>query len=174
MTNQQRAWVGAAAMTLSEAGSWTGRTHLHKQLFITGALGLADIPFEFELYHYGPYSFELDGVIAEMEAFGDLEKRYRQPGYGPSYEPTAFGKDAAAELSAREREIASTVAAKLACFDSSDLELIATCLYVEAIEEEREDAVIVQRVKEIKPKYSTSQIEYALRRERQLRAELHR
>jgi uncharacterized protein YwgA len=174
MTNLQKAWVAAAAKTLADSGSWTGRTHLHKHLFIMNALHLAEVPFEFELYHYGPYSFELDSVVAEMEAFGDLDKSYRKAGYGPSYETTAFGDEAISELDSHDLSMAASVASKLSDFDSSDLELIATCLYVEAVEEEDDDDVIMQRVKEIKPKYSGGQIEWALSRARQLRAELRR
>ncbi len=154
MKDIQHAWIATATKTLGETGSWTGRTHLHKHLFITQALGLADIPFEFELYHYGPYSFELDGVVAEMEAFGELEKEYRKAGYGPSYEVTSLGEEAVNELDADDFRVAEKVASKLKRFDSADLELIATCLYVEIVEMEDDEDVIVPRVKEIKPKYS--------------------
>jgi uncharacterized protein YwgA len=174
MTNKQRAWVAAAAKSLAGTESWTGRTHLHKHLFIVNALGLAEVPFEFELYHYGPYSFELDSAVAEMEAFGELDKCYPRPGYGPSYETTELGKEALAELSPEEVAVAANVASKLAQFDSADLELIATCLYVEVIEDENDDNLIVPRVKEIKPKYPVAQIEWALGRARRLREELER
>jgi uncharacterized protein YwgA len=174
MTNKQRAWVAVAARKLGRAGSWTGRTHLHKHLFIVKSLGLAKVPFEFELYHYGPYSFELDGVVAEMEAFGDLNKTYRRVGYGPSYEATALGKEAIAELDPEEVSAAKAVAAELAPYDSADLELIATCLFVEIIEGETADELIVPRVEVIKPKYSVSQIERALKCARKLRDHLKR
>jgi uncharacterized protein YwgA len=174
MKDKQHAWVAAATKALAEAGSWTGRTHLHKHLFITDALGLGRVPFDFELYHYGPYSFELDGVVAEMEAFGELDKRYRKAGYGPSYAITSLGEETLAELDADELDVSDKVAAKLARFDSADLELIATCLHVEVVEEEDDDDVIVPRVKEIKPKYSVSQIEWALGRARRLRKDLQR
>jgi len=135
---------------------------------------LADIPFDFELYHYGPYSFELDGVLAEMEMFGELNKRYRKAGYGPSYEITSLGEEALAQLGAEEIDVSATVAAKLARLDSAALELIATCLYVELVEGESDDDVIVPRVKEIKPKYSVSRIEWALGQARRLRNDLQR
>lgn len=172
MTTREKAWVAAAAKSLGEAGSWTGRTHLHKHLFIAQKLGGADVPFEFELYHYGPYSFELDDVVAEMEAFGDLDKRYRQAGYGPSYEVTEFGAAAVADLPSDEQDVATAVASKLARFDSADLELIATCVYVEVVEGVTRDELVVPRVKEIKPKYSEGRISWALSRARRLHAEL--
>src|SRR5258705_13975221 len=133
MKDKQHAWIAAATQALADKGSWTGRTHLHKHLFITHALGLADIPFDFELYHYGPYSFGLDGVVAEMEAFGELDKRYRKAGYGPSYEITSLGEETLGELDEDELKVTDKVAAELAQFDSADLEVIATCLYVEVV-----------------------------------------
>jgi uncharacterized protein YwgA len=138
------------------------------------ALELAKVPFEFELYHYGPYSFELDSVVAEMEVFGELDKHYKRPGYGPSYKTTTLGETSLTELTEKDLSVARLVSSKLAGFDTSDLELIATCLYVEVIEREESDSAIAPRVKEIKPKYSDTQIERALAHARKLRAELKR
>jgi hypothetical protein len=107
-----------------------------------------------------------------MEAFGELDKRYRKPGYGPSYEITSLGEEALAELDIDELRVSKKVAAKLARFDSADLELIATCIYVEVVEGEDNERAIVPRVNEIKPKYSVSQIERALSRARRLRKDL--
>src|SRR4051812_27571202 len=109
MNDSQRAWIAVAATSLRRTGSWTGRTHLHKHLFITQALKLADVPFEFELYHYGPYSFQLDSIVAEMEAFGELDKQYPKPGYGPSYQLTALGAEFVQTLPPADKEIASRV-----------------------------------------------------------------
>ncbi len=169
MNRKQRAWIAAAVQALRRTGSWTGRTHLHKHLFVVQTLQLADVPFEFELHHYGPYSFELDAAVAEMEAFGDLDKEYPQPGYGPSYELTEFGNEALAEFSQQELEAAKSIANRLQNLGSSDLELIATCLWVEVREKHDDPHTIVPRVQEIKPKYSLNQVNWALDKARELR-----
>jgi uncharacterized protein YwgA len=172
MNNKQRAWIAAATQSLQKVESWTGRIHLHKHLFVIQVLGLAEIPFEFELHHYGPYSFELDSDIAEMEAFGELDKDYPQPGYGPSYQLTGSGRQSLSELTSREQQAADDVAAKLADFDSSDLELIATCLWVKLRELENDPDLIVPRVCEIKPKYPRSRIRWALTKAEELRSSI--
>jgi uncharacterized protein len=172
MNSKQRAWIAAATNSLRAAGSWTGRIHLHKHLFIVQVLGAAEVPFDFELHHYGPYSFELDSDIASMEAFGDLDKNYPQPGYGPSYELTDLGKESLGDLSEIELQVAQKAAKKIADFGSGDLELIATCLWVRLKERESDPSVIVPRVQEIKPKYPLSRIRWALDEADEIRAAL--
>lgn len=47
-------WVTETVRALQAAGSWTGRIHIHKTLFLAQALKLtSDVPFQFEMYHYG-------------------------------------------------------------------------------------------------------------------------
>jgi uncharacterized protein YwgA len=164
-----RAWIAASVDNLNNVKSWTGRIHIHKHLFIAQILGLAKVPFQFELYHFGPYSFQVDHIIADMETFGELDKQYSKPGYGPRYFTTELAESS---LSAEDENALELVADQIRSFNSSDLELIATCLWVERREQETDDEVIVDRVKEIKPKYPTSQIRAALSQARTLSAEL--
>lgn len=164
-----KAWIGASVDKLNDVNSWTGRIHIHKHLFIAQVLAVANVPFQFELYHFGPYSFEADHVIAEMEAFGELEKTYVRPGYGPTYKTTDLAEDA---VSDEDAAALSCVADQLRGFNSGDLELIATCLWVARREGEADERVIIDRVKEIKPKYSTLRIQSALVQARQLASKL--
>jgi uncharacterized protein YwgA len=161
MNSRQQGWAAAATKSLADAGSWTGRIHSHKHLFVTQILRFAEVPFDFELYHYGPYAFDLDRTISLMEGAGEIASEFRKPGYGPSYCVTAFGDDAVQVLDPDEVAVAEHVAKLLAKFDSSELELIATCLWVIIREGETDQAAIVSRVKEIKPKYTSVQIDWA-------------
>ena len=147
-------WVLAAVDALNRNGSWTGRVHIHKHLFITQVLELAAPPFGFVLYDYGPYSFELDDKIIELEMFGLLNRSYPQPGYGPRYEATAQGLARAAGLPDSERAAIGNVAERLGKRKSQELELIATCLWVEQIEHLTGDDDIVRRVQAIKPQFA--------------------
>src|SRR5258706_15657637 len=87
-----KAWVAAAIRALRDRHSWTGRIHIHKLLFILRALGLAKPPFRFELYQYGPYSFGLDAVIADMDLDGTVSREYPKAGYGPKYQLSQEGE----------------------------------------------------------------------------------
>ena len=161
-------WVLAAAEELNRNKSWTGRTHIHKLLFITKILRLAQPPFEFVVYDYGPYSFELDEEIINLEMVGHLDHSYRKPGYGPSYEPTLQGRTMAARLPGEPTKAISRVARKLGESKSQELELLATCLWVERKEKVSTDEAIVSRVRELKPKYGKLEIQRKLKAARKL------
>lgn len=150
---KRAAWVAAAATALNHYGSWTGRVHIHKHLFITKTLKLGDPPFEFVLYDYGPYSFDLDQTVTELELFGYLMRSYPQPGYGPRYVPTLQGLEWVQGLEASELLAVKRVAQELGNRNSQALELIATCLWFEHRENVSGDDQVVQRVQQAKPKY---------------------
>jgi uncharacterized protein YwgA len=177
MNSGQRTWVAASVKALQEAGSWTGRIHIHKQLFILQVLGMAEIPFEFELYQYGPYSFDLDNIIGEMETYGELEKYYPKAGYGPRYRLTGNNEPVEGRLSEEQLKRIQESAGLLSPFNSNDLELIATCLWAQDVEGLTGEEEIVSRVKLLKPKYATFQIQQALTKAgvitKDIKAQLH-
>jgi uncharacterized protein YwgA len=155
-------WVLAAADALNRHGSWTGRIHIQKHLFITQVLKLAAPPFDFVLYDYGPYSFDLDDEIVDLELFGYLSRSYPQPGYGPKYEPTLQGLKVAGRLSREDTSAVDRVATELRDRKSQDLELIATCLWIERKDGVSDPNAVVTRVKEVKPKYDEEAIRRSL------------
>ena len=160
--------MAAAISALRAVNSWAGRTHIHKHLFITQVLGLADIPFKFQLYQYGPYSFDLDNTIAEMEAYGWIDKNYPRPGYGPQYFLLKRSEKLPQRLQKNDYATVQRVAAAVGGEDTKSLELIATCLWVQERENLDSDADIVITVRRVKPKYSAKEIRSALKRARGL------
>jgi uncharacterized protein YwgA len=165
-------WVLGAADALIRHRSWTGRIHIQKHLFLTQLLQLARPPFDFVLYDYGPYSFELDEQIGCLEMFGLLERSYPQPGYGPRYTPTPPGLVLAAQLPGPDRAALNRVGETLGDRNSQDLELIATCLWFEKREGLSDRKVVVARVKEAKPKYDEAAILPRLEQAEALAAQL--
>jgi len=170
----RRAWMLAAAEALNRRGSWTGRIHIQKHLYITKILNVAEPPFDFVLYDYGPYSFELDEEIIESETDGALGRSYPCAGYGPKYEPTLQGRKVARQLPLEVLSAIDHVAAVIGERNSQDLELIATCLYMEREKQIRNDEEIVDAVHAAKPKYEFDTIREALGQSRQLAAALAR
>ncbi len=155
-------WVLAAARELNQHGSWTGRIHIHKLLFVTKVLGLAEPPFAFVLHDYGPYSFELDEEIINLEMAGRLDHSYPTPGYGPRYEPTPQGRAVASNLSAPAATAVGEVAAQLGDGSSQKLELLATCLWVQRSEGITREQQILLRVKTLKPQYAEPEVKRGL------------
>ncbi|HUU98585.1 MAG TPA: hypothetical protein VM487_22860 [Phycisphaerae bacterium] len=167
-------WVLTAVDALNRHGSWTGRVHVHKHLFITQVLGLAAPPFEFVLYDYGPYSFDLDDKIIELELLGHLSRSYPQPGYGPRYEPTLQGLELARTLRPEDRTAVEGVARQLRDRKSQELELIATCLWVERKDGISDPTRVVSRVQVVKPKYDEETVRRSLSDARALAESLAR
>jgi len=162
-------WVSAAVEELRRADSWTGRIHVHKCLFLVRLLGLAKPPFRFEFYRFGPYSRQLDSRFSGMETLGQLEKDYPKPGYGPKYRSVEHLSDSLAPC---DRDAIQKVARALGQRDSRQLELLATCLWVERHENITDDKSIIARVKELKPKYEREEIRRGLQDARRMAEEL--
>jgi uncharacterized protein len=166
------AWIASSIAALNRTGSWTGRIHVHKLLYLAKALDLSEPPFDFVLYQYGPYSYDLDAAIAQMDLYGLVVKSYPNPRYGPKYVVTELGAEEASQLDAGDLEALNRLARQLGDCDSQSLELQATCLWVEQEEGVTDDAEIVRRVKHLKPKYDDTRIDQALKAVQRLAASL--
>lgn len=169
----QSAWALQAIDELRRVDSWTGRIHIHKLLYLGSRLLDIKTPFEFELYRFGPYSFDLDDTIRDLSVADLISREYRHPGYGPTYssrdgwrksvphslDPTTIG-----QLQHLAKEIGSK--------QGGNLELIATCCWVEQDNDISDDDEIIRRVRELKPKYNEETIRKGLQEYRQLRQAL--
>ena len=157
-------WVVTAIIELRKANSWTGRIHVQKLLFTVDVLKLGTPPFEFELYLYGPYSQEVDWAFTALEMTGSIERDYPLPGYGPKYAVLANK----CSLPTPAVSAIARVARSFGTKSSKDLELIATCLWVERREQVQGEEQIIKRVKQIKPKYTQAEIANQLKETRAL------
>ena len=88
---KQQALVCALADKLFGAGSWCGETHMQKAVYIAKRwLGISEFEdYEFILYMYGPFSFDLKRELRVMRMEGWLQPCF-PPGmpYGPTLRPT--------------------------------------------------------------------------------------
>jgi uncharacterized protein YwgA len=89
----------ALASRLSDAGSWTGETHVQKAAYLMSELAGVDFDFGFILYKHGPFSFDLRDELSSMRADGLIESRLSDPRYGPSIVVTDRGRELAERLS---------------------------------------------------------------------------
>jgi hypothetical protein len=113
--------------------SWCGETHLQKAAFVLQELLGADIGYEFILYKHGPFSFEFRDDLALMRADGLLEMVVRHPEYGPSYLTTEFANDFLKRFPKTLKTYKAQVkfiATRLAEKNVSELEKVATALFV--------------------------------------------
>ena len=144
-------------------GSWTGETHIQKaSYFLEEFLGVP-LGFDFILYKHGPYSFDLTSELASMQANAILSLHSQPAPYGPTYVPGEAGAllkrthgDAARRF---ECEI-NFVAQKLGARSVSELERIATALYVTLEKTAAEQRPT--RIHELKPHVSSADAERAV------------
>src|SRR6185369_16161724 len=71
---------------LRARGSWCGETHVQKSTYFLKALLRVPLSFEFILYKYGPYSFDLSDQLVAMRADSFIRLQSNDP-YGPSLAP---------------------------------------------------------------------------------------
>ena len=118
---------------MSQHDSWCGETHLQKAAFVLQELLGAKTGYDFILYKHGPFSFEVRDDLSLMRADGLLELVVRHPEYGPSYLPTRFAstflKRFPKTVGIHKAQV-KFVAENLASKNVSELEKIATALFI--------------------------------------------
>jgi uncharacterized protein YwgA len=169
---KEAAWVAQAVQSLRSRDSWTGRIHVHKLLVLLYLSKLAEPPFDFEIYRYGPYSFELDEVIRQMTSLGHLRKEFPRKGYGPRYSLSSIGNQDLEHLEKPTRDTIDRAAEQIKGFTSKNLELTATCWWVSDKENLDSDDAIVHRVHILKPHYDEAEIRQSLSRFKELKDHL--
>jgi len=156
---ERAALLSSLARELIEKGSWCGETHLQKATYLLQEVFAVPTAFDFVLYKYGPFSFDLRDEIGSMLADGLLELSPAQP-YGPRLIPTDRSKQLEKQFSniiAEYREPISFCAHRLGSLGVAELEKLATALYV--TKEQAADVKAkhrAKRVRELKPHISSN------------------
>ncbi len=113
--------------------SWCGETNIQKATYFVQELTKVPLGFEFVLYRYGPYSFELTDELTALRADSILELEVRDPRYGPCFVPGKLRDLVIGRFQktiGRFRERIDFVAEKLGNKKVAQLECLATALYV--------------------------------------------
>lgn len=118
-----------AAVVQAAGGALVSRVRLQKTVYLLDRLGL-ESGFDYEYYHYGPYSRELDNATADAEAFDLVEESFdRRASDGARYSIFRLkpGTDVRSEAFGRlTAEKASSLAHRFAKTNVTVLELAAT------------------------------------------------
>lgn len=172
-TSREMILVCGTAKLLHHYGSWCGETHIQKTIFV--AKSICSVPFdsEFVLYKYGPFSFDLNKSLTHMTA-RNLLALISNPGFGPSYEINEklwAGLNNAVDgfFSIHEPKL-RIICEFLAPKNVSELERIATAIYIENFEECGSRVDRENRMAEIKPHIQGELAELAFDEAAQLRA----
>lgn len=129
---KKAALLTALAENLRKRGSWCGETHLQKATFFLQELQKVPIGFDFILYKHGPFSFELRDELTAMRADGLFDLLQHWP-YGPTLIPTPKSKYVRQQFSKtleKYQKQLNFVGDQLGRQNVSDLEKLATALYI--------------------------------------------
>lgn len=152
--NRMAAVLGELIERLRERGSWAGETHIQKTAYLLSALLGVDLGFEFVLYKYGPYSFELHGELGSLLTDGLIEIQFPDPRYGGQLRLTSHGEEyrrrfprTIEEYGSRIRLLTDHVGTK----NVAQLERLATAVFLsrQYLGEDREHRA--RRLSEVKP-----------------------
>ena len=114
-------------------GSWAGAVHLQKGLYFLQEMRGVSLGYEFVVYRYGPFSFELKDELVQLRGEGILEWFLRSsPQYSPGLASTPFSKELRSELPnflAKYDDSLTFVAENIGPMKSKQLERVSTAFY---------------------------------------------
>lgn len=139
---------------MKSASSWCGETHLQKSVFILEyGLSNSSLHYAYIMYKHGPYSFDLHDELSSMISNGMIEVESRN-GYGSSL----FVSDLGMRILERfpntvgaQRDDLSMVASRFSAKTATELERIATALFVQTRYKDLDREQQYEKFREFKP-----------------------
>lgn len=168
----QAGFVVALTSAFRERGSWAGETHVQKASYFLQCMLHVPLNGKFILYKHGPFSFDLRGLLSEMEAAELVQWEAKPFPYGPSLAPSSKGARlvSISEAANTFAPQIAFVAERLANKKVTELERLATALYVSTDESIRPESWPFQ-INKLKPHVSLPEAEQAVDEMRQIRAD---
>lgn len=176
MTESRRAaLIAELVRKLRAHGSWAGETHVQKTAYFLQELLGVPLDLQFSLYKFGPFSFELRDLLAQMRGLHQLDLEPQPRPYGPKL---AVG-DSAAQLRTRFPKTLRRyddqlefVAEHVGPLGVGSLERLATALMVTREDPNANVEQRVTRLTSYKPHVTVEQATEAVSRVDQLAAQV--
>jgi hypothetical protein len=162
MEFSKHALILAVVEGLKRQGSWTGKTHVQKALFLLDASGVLEVPFPFVLYKHGPYSFDAEEELEQMRCYAALDCQTVE-GYGVVLSP---GDNAPlvrrlCPLPAAVQEAVDFICRSVGRKKVAELEPLATAAWIRTQEKVVEPGAVVERLRQLKPHVGVREAEEA-------------
>ncbi len=153
MNDLQRSAIVATLVKECRArNSFCGETMVQKSVFFLQELLKVPLGFDFQLYIYGPFSFELQRHVASMMA--DDMIAIRPSEYGSRFEPgdqVAYLEKHSANTITAHRDAVHSVVQHLAGRGVKQLERLATALYFTVTTDDASVEGRAAKIREVKP-----------------------
>jgi hypothetical protein len=153
MQFDKHALILAVVEGLNLRGSWTGKTHVQKALFLMDAAGLLKAPFHFVLYKHGPFTIDFETELEQMKSYAALKSDTVEGWYGVRLSP---GTNAPMVKQVSPLPVATLKAVELICQFVGrkgvvDLEPLSTAVWIRTREGVADADEVAARLHQLKP-----------------------
>ena len=154
---ERTAVIGEIARRKAQFGGQLGKTAMMKLLhLLQKGLG-AQLGYRFTLYNYGPYDSDVMSDIQFAESLGEITVDYQGPDRG--YEIKPASDNPVSPVAPETLKLIAQLMDQFGRLNARELELRSTLLF---LSREFQDAALISRLRELKPKYSISETQQAL------------
>lgn len=163
MQFKKHSFILAVIDALHRHGSWTGKTHVQKALSLLRDSGKAPVPFQFVLYKHGPYSFDVEAELEQMQSYGAIAVEPNAQGYGVVFRANEMAKfvQSIEPLSQEESRAIDEVCKFVGARTVTDLERLATASWIRCQEGVTKSSDVAKRLHFLKPHVSLADAERA-------------
>jgi len=140
-----------------------GKVKLQKATYFLQEAMNVPLGYDFVMHYYGPYSFELDNTLEEMQGRDILKVTVRLYPTGKDYEFSPGKNEQGMEFPSGYKAKVERVTNFFKSLNAQKMELCATIHFVQSILKERgtyfNKSSVAKEVRELKPKFSVQIIE---------------
>jgi len=156
MTSQPRRF--GTIMRLIELLGDTGKIRLQKLVYFLQEGWGVSLGYDFVMYHFGPYSAQVDADLSVLAAAGVVKISVDPGGYGYHVVAGELRPGSLAEAAMDCEEIPKVVEA-FRGYDAAALELAATIHFVHSLMPGAQRRAVVEQARALKPKFPVSSVE---------------
>jgi uncharacterized protein len=148
--------VAAIVGLVQNAPSKLGKTQVQKLVYFAQKAGVP-LEYRYEIYHYGPYSFELSHDLSSLDGLGVLNIQNDPSGYGFDVSVGKFAERF--RLDQKYQKKIDKVVNTFATNTPAQLEVKATIHFVKSVLQKKTVATkirpeVIQKVHALKPRFS--------------------
>jgi hypothetical protein len=168
MRFDKHALILAVVEGLNKQGSWTGKTHVQKALFLLDASGLLKAPFNFVLYKHGPYLTDFETELEQMKSYAALKSDTVEGWHGVRLSPgtNASMVERMSPLSEAAQKSVDLVCRFVGRKGVAELEPLATAVWIRTREGVVDPDDVATRLHQLKPHVALHDAENADREAR--------
>jgi uncharacterized protein YwgA len=154
MRNELR--VAAIVALVQNAQTRLGKTQVQKLVYFAQDCGIP-LNYKYEIYHYGPYSFELSHDIGSLDSLGVLSVANEPSGYGFDISVGRFAEKF--KLEPKYQKKIEKVIGQFGLNTAAQLEVKATIHFVHSVVKKKASSSktkseVVQKVLALKPRFA--------------------